>query len=86
MPYIKHEDREKYDKALELLPRIENKGDLEYCIYRLMKWYMHDRQFRYAELHDTVYAGIHSSHEFERRFLDNREDRAIKENGDILEY
>ncbi|GAG83350.1 unnamed protein product [marine sediment metagenome] len=82
MPYIKKESRERYT-ALSSFPEILTKGDLEYCIFRLMKKYMSTRDYRYSNLHDTVYAAAHCADEFRRRFLDGREDIAIVENGDI---
>jgi len=36
MPYIKQEDRAIYDTIFEELHAISAKGDLEYCIFRLM--------------------------------------------------
>lgn len=81
MPYIK--DREQYDRILNQFGIIPTKGDLEYCVFKLMKIFMKSKDYRYSTLHDCVYAIIHCGHEFERRFLDKREDQAIRENGDI---
>jgi hypothetical protein len=83
MPYIKIEDRTKYDQVLKQLPNFETKGDLEYCIFYLMKAYMGNREYKYTELHNTVYAAVHCGDEFRRRFLDKREDEAIETNGDV---
>jgi len=83
MPYIKRKLRKQYDLFLDEMPTIETKGDLEYCIFRLMKWYMKTREFRYSNLHDTVYAAQHCSDEFRRRYLDKRENLARKQNGDV---
>jgi len=83
VPYIKFENRVKYDKALNDLSNIETKGDLEYCVFRLMQNYRLIHGEKYAQLHDCVYAVQHCSDEFRRRFLDIREDQARKENGDI---
>lgn len=83
MPYIDPDLRKKYDKILNQLKKIDNKGDLEYCIYKLMKIYMNDREFRYSTLHDTVYAAQHCADEFRRNYLDKREDQAREHNGDI---
>jgi hypothetical protein len=86
MPYIKQEDRQKYLsvlKAIEYLPAIENKGDLEFLVFTLQAKFMKTREPRYGTLHEAVYAVTHSAHEFERRFLDKREDKARQENGDI---
>jgi hypothetical protein len=83
MPYIKHEDREKFDEHLGMIQKIETKGELEYCIFRLMLLYMEGKLNKYSTLHDCTYAAIHCGDEFRRRFLDKREDAAIHENGDI---
>jgi len=83
MPYIKQEDRIVYDEVFSKMPNIINKGELEYCIFTLMTLYMKDKEQRYSNLHDTVYAAQHCADEYRRRFLDKREDKAIKENGDI---
>jgi len=83
MPYIKKELRGHYDIIINNLPKIENKGDLEYCIFKLIKKYMSTREYRYSNLHEAVYATIHAGEEFKRRYLDLREDKAIIENGDI---
>ena len=83
MPYIKSEDRVKFDKVLDRMPVINTKGELEYCIFHLMNIYMKDKERRYSTLHDTVYAAQHCSDEYRRRFLDKREDQAIWENGDV---
>ena len=83
MPYILPEDRVKYDGRLGDFPVIDNKGELEYCIYRLMVAFMKTREKRYDSFHDCVYAAQHCSDEFRRMFLDPREDRARESNGDI---
>ena len=83
MPYIKKSDRDQYERFLKEVEPIKTKGDLEYCIFKLMKSYMADKDYRYSTLHDCVYAASHCADEFRRRFLDKREDEAMNENGDI---
>jgi hypothetical protein len=83
MPYIKQEDRKKFDQHLDQIEKIENKGELEYCIFKLMKRFMKDKEVRYSTLHDCTYATMHCADEFRRRNLDKREDEAINQNGDI---
>lgn len=83
IPYIKKSDRIKFDEVLNKLPTMAVKGELEYCIYKLMTIYMKDKEWRYSTLHDTTYSAQHCSDEFKRRNLDKREDQAIEENGDI---
>lgn len=86
MPYVSLSDRARYDKvikAINQLPEIATKGDLEFLVFKLMKKFMKDREVRYSTLHEAVYATQHSADEFRRRFLDAREDLALKTNGDI---
>lgn len=82
MPYIKPDDRVFLDKFLKDFP-ISDKGELEYCVFKLMVMYMKDKEYRYRDLHDAVYAVQHCADEFRRRFLDKREDQAREQNGDI---
>ena len=83
MPYIKADERISYDKVLDQMPDIRSKGDLEYCVFKLMKQFMEIREKRYSTLHEVVYAIMHCADEYRRRFLDKREDEAREENGDI---
>jgi len=83
MPYIKSEQRTKYMDGLTRLPTMATKGELEYCVFYLMRLYMTDKRMRYSTLHDCTYAVQHASDEFRRRFLDAREDDARRENGEI---
>lgn len=85
MPYIKEEQRKRYDTWLNALGTkgIPTKGDLEYCLFKLLKTYMRDKEVRYSTLHDAVYAAQHVADEFRRRYLDKREDEAREVNGDV---
>jgi len=83
MPYIKQEDRKYFDIALDKIKSMDSKGELEYCIWKLMKIYMSSRQVSYTTLHDTAYAAHHCGDEFRRRYLDSRENFARETNGDI---
>ena len=84
MPYIAKR-RKEFDEIINQLPVINNKGELEYIIFKTMKLYMKqvNREYRYSTLHDVVYAIQHCADEFRRRYLDKRENEAIELNGDI---
>ena len=86
MPYIKQEYRPKFDKILNQIPLMNDKGELEYCVFKLMRLYMKQlkRQYTYTFIHEVVYAVMHCADEFRRRFLDKRENEAIEKNEDIL--
>ena len=83
MPYIEENKRHYYDRNLNQIGEIVTKGDLEYCVFKLMKKYMKNRDFKYSNLHDCVYAVQHCADEFRRLYLDKREDEAREKNGDI---
>ena len=83
MPYIDPIFRNQYDEILNQMPNIDSKGDLEYCVFKLMKRFMVNREFRYSTLHEVVYATQHCADEYRRRYLDKREDEAIESNGDV---
>jgi hypothetical protein len=84
MPYIKTDDRTKFDVILKDLPHPLTKGELEYCIFYMMKKYMKTREYTYSNLHDTVYAAHHCGDEYCRRYLNDRENTAITNNGDVI--
>jgi hypothetical protein len=84
MPYIKQTERDVFDEVLNRMPALANKGQLEYCIFKLMLQFMEDRLANYSNLHDCIYAAIHAGDEFRRRFLDRREDEVREDNGDVL--
>lgn len=84
MPYIKKENRINLDESLDLIKNINTKGELEYCIFKLMLRYSSNKPVNYSNLHDTTYAAMHCADEFRRRFLDERENVAMNTNGDIL--
>lgn len=83
MPYILQQDRKILDDILDKLTILQSKGELEYCIFKLMRMYMRTRTHNYSNLHDTTYAAQHCADEFRRRFLDCRESTALLENGDV---
>jgi len=83
MPYIKQEDRMKFDEILDQMPIISVKGELEYCITKIIKKFMEDKEANYCNLHDAVYGTVHAGHEFERNHLDKREDFAKEKNGNV---
>ena len=84
MPYIKPSERVPYDEVLNKMPDIQTKGDLEYCVFKLMGKFMTTREKRYSTLHDCAYAVMHCADEFRRRFLDARENVAREDNGDVF--
>jgi hypothetical protein len=85
MPYVDKNSRDRYKNIVEAIKAtpIQTKGDLEYLIMALYREFMSTREARYSTLHDATYAIQHVADETRRRFLDKREDEAMKTNGDV---
>lgn len=85
MPYIKQEDRKKFDADLEKLgAAIDAEGELNYCITRLCHAYIEKHGLRYHNIAriSGVLSNVES--EFYRRVATPYEDLKISESGDIL--
>jgi len=88
VPYIRREERERLDPAIEQLLRILRNaepehldGRLNYVVSRLLLGLYPPRYYNYNRAMGVL-ACI--SHEFYRRFMASYEDEKIKENGDIV--
>ena len=85
MPYIKQEDRKKFDVALDELGKaIGGEGELNYCITKLCHAYLDKHGLRYHNIAriSGVLSNVES--EFYRRVSAIYEDAKIEESGDIL--
>lgn len=93
MPYIKEEDKEKFEKhfgfGIDPLPEIgaicENPGDLNYVFTRIIHAYIKEKGLRYQNINDVMGALDGASKEFYRRVAAPYEDKKIAENGDVME-
>jgi len=81
MPYIKKEDREKFDLSSCSLPT--NAGELNYLITVIVHQYITLNGLNYQKLNDVVGALDGAKVEFQRRVVAPYEDSKIKENGDV---
>lgn len=88
MPYIKQDDRRKYDPAVDALSDALAKdatpGDLNYCISRII-WELFDRKESYTKANELVGVLECVKQEFIRRRLNHYEDLKIIQNGDVGE-
>jgi hypothetical protein len=88
MPYIKRQDREKFDSHINELVKLlsENKivspGELNYLISSII-WKIYDRFPSYTLANNMIGALECVKQEFYRRKLSSYEDVKIGENGDI---
>ena len=83
MPYIKQEDRPKFETALSLVPKIKTAGELNYLLTRMVHKYITDNGFSYATVNDVVGVLECAKLELYRRRISPYEDKKIIENGDV---
>lgn len=83
MPYIKQEDRLKFEKSLEVLPLIKNEGELNYLFTKICIAYINQHGLSYANINDVMGALSGCDKEFYRRVAVNYENSKIAENGDV---
>lgn len=92
MPYIKPEDRPKFDRAIQILAQnIETPGELNYVITKLCHSAAHGTPSDVDGGSELCYSRINSvvgtlecvKQEFYRRVAVPYEDKKIEENGDV---
>lgn len=91
MPYIKQINRKKLDGAIRDLAGIlrlmeSDKGDLNYCITKLIIHYVETKGKSYSVLSDVTGVLNDAKVEFERRVVAPYEDEKIIENGDAYPH
>jgi len=83
-PYIKQERRIGLEELLETaIERVEIKGELTYCAYKLALDYIKQKGKNYQNISDAVAALNDAAHEIRRRVMDDYEDKKCIQNGDI---
>ena len=83
MPYIKKQERTKFEKALKALPNLENAGELNYFVTKVCQQYVEDHKLSYNTLNEIVGALECSKIEFYRRAIAPYEGIKIAENSDV---
>ncbi len=82
MPYIKQEDRRKFDESLaELYPTTP--GELNYIFTALCQLYLVERGLNYVNINEVIGALECCKLELYRRIASPYEDNKISENGDV---
>lgn len=90
MPYIKQEDRKKFEAPLESMSPseygslCENAGELNYVITRVYLGYIKKHGMRYQTFNDIIGVLTSAVHEIYRRLVGYYEDMKIIENSDVL--
>ena len=84
MPYIKQEDRAKLDHTLRhLCGKIENVGELNYCISTILLDYVNRQGICYENWNAVMGVLKCVDSELYRRFVGPYEDIKIRQNGDL---
>lgn len=89
MPYIKQEERNRFQPALDpLLEEVLNgssltPGDLNYLVTKLCHAYMQRKGLSYTHLSDVMATLTNAAHEFYRRKVVPYEEQKREENGDV---
>lgn len=84
MPYIKKYKRLKVDKKLEEISKeISESGELNYCIYKLCKLWLDNKEINYDSISDCIKTLECAKLEFYRMILSPYEDIKIKKNGNV---
>lgn len=85
MPYIKEEDRSKFDiPAKEIAEKAENAGCLNYAITVILHNYINKKGLKYANLNEVHGMLDCCNKELYRRITGPYEDSCIKRNGDAM--
>jgi hypothetical protein len=83
MPYIKQEDRERFDKWLKGICPPDTPGELNYILTKICHLYL-DRSLASYQYHNDVIGVLEcAKQEFYRRMTVPYEDKKIQENGDV---
>ena len=82
MPYIRQEDRQRFDRIIDSIPAPESAGELNYVFTRIIHDYVGNR-WNYAGMNDVLGALEGAKLEFYRRVVAPYEDQKIQQNGDV---
>jgi len=83
MPYLKSQDKSKFERALEILPVPESAGEINYIVTEIIKGYIGSKGLSYQTCNDIVGALDNCKDEFKRRVQNSYEDFKISQNGDV---
>lgn len=85
MPYLTEEDKLEHSRRIDngRTPYINNSGDLNYLVTRLIVVYLDQHDISYKTCGQIVDALDNAKDEFKRRILSPYEDLKIEQNGDV---
>ena len=85
MPYIKEEDRVKFEKALDDLTVPNVAGELNYLFTCIIRKYLQQKGVSYTNMNEVVGVLECTKLELYRRMTAPYEDVKIEENGDVYD-
>jgi hypothetical protein len=83
MPYIRQEDRRKFEDAINNLQLPADAGELNYLLTYICDAYLQQKGKRYTNLNEVIGVLECAKQEFYRRVAAPYEDGKISENGDV---
>jgi len=87
MPYIKSEERKKYEPKLSEITQLINsempKGNLTYLLYAISLDFIKKKGESYTNISTAISCLNDAAEELRRKHLNPYEDEKIRENGDI---
>ena len=86
MPYIKKEDKDKYNKIIDELIEIvtiKNAGELNFLLTCICLSYLAGKEEKYQLYNDILGALEGCKQELYRRKISSYENKKIEENGDV---
>jgi len=84
MPYITQNLRKYFDECGIKELKIDNPGELNYCITKLVTMYLQGKDLKYQVINDIVGALEGAKQEFYRRIAVPYEMQKEAENGDVF--
>lgn len=82
MPYIAAQDRKRVDDVVEMMPKLQTEGELNYTVTRLVDKFLREHGFNYKNLNAVVGVLECAKLEAYRRMAAPYEDGKAQLNGD----
>lgn len=85
MPYLKKQDKNKFNKIITQVKKQppQTAGEINYLVTEIIHLYLASKGLNYQHINDIVGALDGAKVEFQRRIVGPYEDLKIQENGDV---
>ena len=84
MPYIRDDQRGRFDKLLKCSEDIQNAGEANYVLTKILSLYLKRKGQNYQNINEVIGILECCKLEYYRRCAANYEDSKIQENGDVF--